>query len=226
MKKRFWITILAACICLMGAAWAEEADLKEMFLSQLQEGELVEFHCLDYDGNGKREAFALVKTADIGTYYVENATTEPDENNYVKVYTAEKQSKLGQFDLWFVTESGVQIARENFVCHQMEVDGKAAPYRLTFLDKSSGYMLQTCYVDGEEFSFDEMHEVLITGDSVNMRSHPNLKSPILDYLKKGERLYFAYEVKTDERGVDWYCVHRAGNIGWVSSVYADLVRIE
>lgn len=60
-------------------------------------------------------------------------------------------------------------------------------------------------------------------EQCNVRSEPSLDAPIVDTMDKGEECYYMYESSVDSRGVAWYMVDAGYEIGWVSSVYTELV---
>ena len=64
-------------------------------------------------------------------------------------------------------------------------------------------------------------EVIVKG-SVNLRSGPGLEYDSLTVVPGGEVLNDCYEISTDSRGVDWYCVDYDGWNGWISSRFAEL----
>ena len=60
-------------------------------------------------------------------------------------------------------------------------------------------------------------------EQCNVRSEPSLDAPIVDTMDKDEECYYMYESSVDSRGVAWYMVDAGYEIGWVSSVYTELV---
>ena len=62
--------------------------------------------------------------------------------------------------------------------------------------------------------------VVITGDSVNVRSKPNLSGSNMGIITKGTKLSFKGKKSVDSRGVAWYKVSYNGKTGWVSSKFS------
>ena len=64
--------------------------------------------------------------------------------------------------------------------------------------------------------------VEITGDSVNVRSAPNITGRVLGTVHRGDRM--AYQGQTDNSsGRDWYLVEYKNENGWVSSKFARVI---
>ncbi len=60
--------------------------------------------------------------------------------------------------------------------------------------------------------------------SVNVRTGPGLGYADMGTLEKGEQVTYLNQSSADDRGVTWYQVQYYSNgVGWVSSVYAELV---
>ena len=68
-----------------------------------------------------------------------------------------------------------------------------------------------------------MAEVVTTGN-VNLREGPGLEYDTLITVPSGTELFFCDDIRTDDRGVDWYSVDYKDYSGWVSSKYAELVN--
>lgn len=57
---------------------------------------------------------------------------------------------------------------------------------------------------------------------VNVRTGPGLDYDTIGTVIKGQTLTYSGEMRTDDRGVAWYCVNFKNRRGWVSSKYASL----
>lgn len=67
-----------------------------------------------------------------------------------------------------------------------------------------------------------LYYVDITGFMVNVRSRPTINSKVLDTAQLGERFLSTGISAEDGRGIVWYQIMDGDELGWVSSVYAEL----
>jgi len=73
------------------------------------------------------------------------------------------------------------------------------------------------------FADDTIADVLITGDQLRLRTHPDLDGYIITKLSKGTRCKFMNKVD-DKNGEDsWiYVILQDGSVGWVFGAYAKI----
>lgn len=228
MKKFRFIAAALIITLLMGAcahAETKEAELRATLEAYLTEGELKEFFCDDFDGDGVEEAFGIVKIADTAILDVEFEMGEPDENGYVKPISKEIKSDLGAFALYFVSGTQVDWLDYDFAYRSGEItyDAGLKCFRMEVL-RHWGNAIEVFYVANGKADSWNLHQVRITGDHVKLRETPSLNGDVLAYLEKDDVLRYRYEMSTDERGVDWYRVDK--NSGWVSSRYAQIEPID